>query len=585
MPRKSKAKEEAEGIDPEVIQPLAEPEVRVRLADALELGFRRAKEREAAGYWTDINDLTPWKDNPRKNEGRPVEAVMDSIRRFGFATPIIARQEDGQVIAGHTRLKAAKALGLEQVPVRFMDLDPADAKLLALADNKIGELADWDNEVFARIVADVDSAELLLAGFTENDLSGLLDSEPEPDFDAALEADDARDDELPEQVEPITKPGDVVELGPHVLHCGDCIEVMQGMEENSVDAIVTDPPYGLGFMGKAWDALPPGEDWARECLRVLKPGGHLVAFGGQRTIHRLTCSLEDAGFVIRELFGWLNWQGFPKSLDASKALDAHHGAEREVVGTYASHRPNDHADTKYSGSIHTNGQITAPATEDARTWEGYGTALKPCLEPAVIARKPLVGTVAENLLEWATGALNIDGCRYGYGDEAWPGPQEGISVTIHTRSAGGHRDRWAGNVATGEATAHDLGRWPANVYACPKASRGEREEGCEELPGKTGAETVEREEGSAGTQSPRAGAGRTASEVRNHHPTVKPIKLMRWLVRLGGGQQGSVILEPFAGSGTTMLAAEREGFVCIGIEREPAYCDIVRARLGAVLGE
>ena len=129
------------------------------------------------------------------------------------------------------------------------------------------------------------------------------------------------------------------------------------------------------------------------------------------------------------------------------------------------------------------------------------------------------------------------------------------------------------------------GRWPANVYACPKASRGEREAGCEGLPGKTGAETVEREEGSAGTQSPRAGAGRTASEVRNHHPTVKPVRLMRWLVRLVGCQSGSVILEPFAGSGTTMLAAEREGFVCIGIEREPAYCDIVRARLQGVLGE
>ena len=151
----------------------------------------KAKE-EAAATWVDVGALTPWEDNPRKNDGRPVEAVMDSIKRFGFSSPIIARQEDGQVIAGHTRLKAAKALGLEQVPVRFMDLDLADAKLLALADNKIGELAEWDDEALARIVADIDGAELALAGFTEDDLAALIDSEPEPDFDAALEADDAR---------------------------------------------------------------------------------------------------------------------------------------------------------------------------------------------------------------------------------------------------------------------------------------------------------------------------------------------------------------------------------------------------------
>ena len=539
---------------------------------------KSSKKPEPAATWVATSELTPWEDNPRKNDGRPVEAVMDSIKRFGFAAPIIARQEDGQVIAGHTRLKAAKALGLERVPVRYLDLDPADAALLALADNKIGELAEWDAEALARIVADIDGAELALAGFTEEDLAALIDSEPEPDFGAALEADDARDDELPEEVEPITKPGDVVGMGPHVLHCGDCIEVMKGMEDNSIDAICCDPPYGLGFMGKTWDALPPGLDWARECLRVLKPGGHIVAFGGQRTIHRLTVSLEDAGFAIRELFGWLNWQGFPKSLDAGKALDAHHGAEREVVGQ---------ADRKTGPGRHlaalagkpgesTTPNITAPATEDARTWEGFGTALKPCLEPAVIARKPLIGTVAENLLAWGTGALNIDGCRYAYGDEAWPGPGDGGGWTAQT-----HAGKW---VAQGrdesprpvERAGSPLGRWPANVYATPKASRSEREAGCEELP------EVRRTDGrKTDHQVPNL---RTTNRT-NHHPTVKPIKLMRWLVRLVGCQPGSTILDTFAGSGTTLLAAHREGFVCVGIEREPAYCDIVRARLGAVLDE
>ena len=224
---------------------------------------KSSKKPEPAATWVATSELTPWEDNPRKNDGRPVEAVMDSIKRFGFAAPIIARQEGGQVIAGPTRLKAAIKLGLDRVPVRFLDLDPADSRLLALADNKVGELAEWDDEALARIVADIDGAELALAGFTEEDLADLIDSEPEPDFGAALEPEGAHDDELPEEVEPITKPGDVVGLGPHVLHCGDCIEVMQGMEDNSIDAICCDPPYGLGFMGKAWDALPPGLDWAR----------------------------------------------------------------------------------------------------------------------------------------------------------------------------------------------------------------------------------------------------------------------------------------------------------------------------------
>jgi len=388
------------------------------------------------------------------------------------------------------------------------------------------------------------------------------------------------------------------------LRQGDCVELMRELPENSIDAIVTDPPYGLspdgkartwddiedgkargGFMGKGWDAAVPGVTWARECLRVLKPGGHIVAFGGQRTIHRLTVSLEDADFQIRELFGWLNWQGFPKSLDASKALDAHHGAEREVVGRSKLNPRDKRAYTpkaapNWAGDFSSpekGNLITAPATEDARTWSGFGTALKPCLEPAVIARKPLIGTVAENLLEWGTGALNIDGCRYAYGDEAWPGPGDAPPVGRSGASAG---SRIGISVSNPDAwDVPDLGRWPANVFATPKASRAEREAGCEGLPGRTGAEAVEREEGSAGTQSPRAGAGRTASTVRNHHPTVKPVRLMRWLCVLVGCQPGSLILDPFAGSGTTGIAALRAGFRFLGMEREPEYVEIARARI------
>jgi hypothetical protein len=355
--------------------------------------------------------------------------------------------------------------------------------------------------------------------------------------------------------------------------------------------------------------------WARECLRVCKPGAHIVAFGGQRTIHRLICGLEDAGWMIRDLGAHQQWQGFPKSLAVGKAIDAHHGAEREVVG---------HADRKTGPGRHlaalagspgesATPTITAPATDDARKWEGYGTALKPCLEHWTLARKPLDGTVAENVLKWGTGAINIDGCRYGYGDPAWPGPQDGDGGW----GGGGSRLHDGGLSRVGGLARPTEGRWPANVFACPKASRGEREAGCGHLKGKTRAETVEREPGSAGASNPRAGAGRERGAVmnarcrncgrgqldgrregpccaepdydwqgeppggyvRNHHPTVKPIAIMAWISRLVGGQPGSLILDPFCGSGTTGIAALREGFRFLGFELDPEYIQIAEARI------
>ena len=173
------------------------------------------------------------------------------------------------------------------------------------------------------------------------------------------------------------------------------------MEPDSVDAIVCDPPYGLGFMSKKWDALPPGEDWARLCLRVLKPGGHLVAFGGTRTVHRLTTAIEDGGFEIRDMVSWLYWSGFPKSLDVSQAIDR-----------------------------------AAPATEDARTWQGFGTALKPSQEPAVLARKPFGGTVAGCVLEHGTGALNIDGCRVARAQKPQTAQRDRRGLIIQGRARG-----------------------------------------------------------------------------------------------------------------------------------------------------
>jgi DNA modification methylase len=368
------------------------------------------------------------------------------------------------------------------------------------------------------------------------------------------------------------------------LYRGDCMDLLRSLKENSVDSIVCDPPYGLGFMGQGWDASVPGLEWARECIRVLKPGGHLVAFGGTRTVHRLVCAVEDAGFEVRDQVGWTYYSGFPKSLDVSKAIDAAAGAVRARVRPVAvpsGQRDGTHA---LGGGWQSEPWVTAPATDDARRWSGWGTALKPAFEPAVLARKPFRGTVAANVVEYGTAAINVDGCRFGYGDPAWVGPQG-----EWTFAQGPRTGRAGGGIMgtpaarTGVDVSHELGRWPANLYACPKASRSERERGCDGLPPRTGAEAVGREEGSAGL-TPRAGAGRSANEVRNHHCTVKPVRLMRWLCRLVT-PPGGLVLDPFAGSGSCGVAAVLEGFRYLGAELEPEYADIAEARIAHAVAD
>ena len=363
------------------------------------------------------------------------------------------------------------------------------------------------------------------------------------------------------------------------IEWGDCLERMAAMPAESVDAIVTDPPYEIGFMGKGWDAsgIANSVDVWEAALRVAKPGAHLIAFGGTRAYHRMVCAIEDAGWQIRDCIAWQQWQGFPKSHDVSKAIDKAAG----IAPTRITDNP-----TGSLGGVGDGGwnptprrlHYDTPATFAARQWEGWGTALKPAYEPAVLARKPLDGTVAQNVSRWGTGAINIDGCRYGYGDPAWPGPGEAPPVGRSGASAGSR----IGISVTRAGAWHvpDLGRWPANVYACPKASRAEREFGCEGLPSVSGFEAVDREEGAAGVSSPRAGAGRTADRVHNHHVTVKPLAVMRWLVRLVTPPSG-LVLDPFCGSGTTIAAAVLEGFDAVGMELSEEYARIARARVAA----
>jgi len=473
------------------------------------------------------------------------------------------------------------------------------------------------------------------------------------------------------------------------LLLGDCVEEMRLLDEASIDAVVTDPPYGLRFMGKDFDALgdgPAQEEWHRrwavEALRVLKPGGHLIAFGGSRTSHRLVCAVEDAGFEVRDCLSWL-YCGFPKSLDVSKALDRAAGAERRVVGVgrYHADRGTRAMSPDGAGARRTvrSDLVTVPATSAAEEWAGFGTALKPAHEPICLARKPLDGTVAGTCVRHGVGAINVDGCRIGNGTDRSTGGATGLRVD----SADGYSGSWS-------AAFHGLprpvgGRFPANVllshgagcrlvgtrtvrsgnassgsgfspvrYGDPSHVQARVDLGGGHASG-DGTEEVEvylcepdcpirlldeqsgrsrssarprrntaeahnrggsmnrttsdwttggyRDEGGASRfyycgkapTSERWAYCRTCDEAfrkreaKAHraedghdvvlHPTVKPIDVMRWLVRLVGGRPGNVILDPFAGSGTTIEAALAEGFDAVGIERDPEYHRIAVARV------
>jgi len=419
---------------------------------------------------------------------------------------------------------------------------------------------------------------------------------------------------------------------------GECLEVMRAMPDNSVDAVVTDPPYGLSFMGKKWDYDVPSVEVWEECLRVLKPGGHLLAFAGTRTQHRMAVRIEDAGFEIRDMIAWVYGSGFPKSLDVSKAIDKAAGVTREVVGISSTMNQKDSVSLKASKAHPEFGDripVTAPATHEAIQWQGWGTALKPALEPITMARKPLTGTVAANVLEHGTGAINVDGCRV-----AGSVPQ---TIQGGQRSSGGLMNATGGDRGT-VSHPHDAGRWPANLihdgsdevlalfpvttsgklqahhatganpwvessrppftgewggdtgsaarfFYCAKASKADRDEGCEGLEARSA--WCHNQDGrdpknpanviGAGAKAKVERGEEAVAPRRNHHPTVKPTALMRYLCRLVT-PPGGVVLDPFCGSGSTGKAAILEGFGFIGIERESEYAEIARARIAAVAG-
>lgn len=380
---------------------------------------------------------------------------------------------------------------------------------------------------------------------------------------------------------------------------GNNLDELPKLADASIDAIITDPPYELGFMGKAWDSTGIAYNtqvW-RECLRVLKPGGHLLAFSGSRTYHRMVVAIEDAGFDIRDQIMWVYGSGFPKSLDVSKAIDKAAGVEREVIGTRitgaAMSQKSSGENLGTGGTSFGSGQnqisVTAPATDAAKQWEGWGTALKPAHEPIVLARKPLNGTVANNVLQHGTGALNINDCRVHRqdGDDSHAGHRTATFGTQETLSGGDGSGGWSQN---------DAGRWPANLihdgsdevlqlfpdtagdsaarfFYCAKANKRDRNEGLDDFTPTmrktmSGGEWID----SDGTVKNRP------QSTANTHPTVKPTELMRYLCRLITPPSGT-ILDPFTGSGSTGKAAILEGFNFIGIELDPDYIKIAEARI------
>ena len=399
-----------------------------------------------------------------------------------------------------------------------------------------------------------------------------------------------------------------------IIH-GDCLQVLRTFPNNMVDSVVTDPPYGLsrepdisevlikwltgedythrggGFMGKTWDSFVPGPSVWREVYRVLKPGGHALVFAGTRTQDLMTIALRLAGFEIRDVIEWLYFSGFPKSLDISKAFDKRAGAEREIVATVKKLQSYGYeGNNVYGSDIDREGvmKITAPATDLAKKWNGWGTALKPAHEPIILARKPLDGTVADNVERWGTGAINIDGCRIAFdGDK----PKETTNQNIRNgayKSDNSERERDTLYVPS------EKGRFPANcVTTEPDAFFGKY---FNVTPPELSKKASKRDrnsdwQGNEISLTPKklvehtnkhniSALGRETVN-RNNHPTVKPTDLMAWLVRLVT-PPGGIVLDPFAGSGSTLVAARREGFGFIGIEREPEYVEIARKRAGEI---
>jgi len=611
------------------------------------------------------SDLIPYARNARTHSDEQVGQIAASIKEFGFNAPIAVDNDDG-IIYGHGRILAAKKLKMETVPtVCLGHLNKHQKMAYIIADNQLALNAGWDEDLLATDILELSANDfdIDMLGFQQDWVDDIIDQVQSPidlgDLDEkqaepADDVDDEKLDEIPQDVEPICKTGDTHKVGNATLYVGDCAEILMGMAANTVDSLVVDPPAGISFMSKKWDDDKGGRDhWIEwmsgimsECLRVLKPGGHGLVWAIPRTSHWTATALENSGFEVRDVVTHLFGSGFPKSLNVSKAIDKMEGVP------------------------------------DSKKWQGYGTNLKPASEHWILVRKPLgENTVAENVLKWGVGGINIDGCRVGsehkeirlskgkniYGGNSllesntsqttsrdgcpqgrfpanlilshhgdctrdgfkevkgdWSNkgktsadiksvPGAGIDMEVkkyssedgtetvenwncHPDCAVSMLDKQSGSSpsnfrenSTSERNTsktdsgwdlwdrstklHDDKGGASRFFYVAKASRSERNAGCEGLPlvklkdhvGKR--KLVAQAESSKNPNLPR----------QNYHPTVKPVKLMEYFVTMVT-PQGGTVLDCFNGSGTTGLAALRKCYNYIGIERELEYADISLAR-------
>jgi len=374
---------------------------------------------------------------------------------------------------------------------------------------------------------------------------------------------------------------------------------MKKIDKNSIDAIVTDPPYGLKFMGKDWDRGIPGKPFWQEMLRIAKPGCHLLSFGGTRTFHRLMCAIEDAGWELRDTLMWVYGSGFPKSHNIGKAIDKKLENKREETDYIAPDGRKRWGGNTFSIAQPPDGRGINKITKGNSPWEGWGTALKPAWEPIILARKPIEGTVAENVLKWGTGGLNIDACRIDCNlgkEDLSRGRKQNNRTTyfgkdnanIHTYTS--LKGRFPANLIH-DGSQMVLGLFPktrsgrlspARFFYCAKASKKERNAGLERLEerlyGQPGGARQALKNGKTEYKQKNHIGLNKIKKVKNNHPTVKPLKLIAYLIKLITPPKG-IVLDPFIGSGTTGIACKELGFNFIGIELNPEYVKIAKGRI------